>query len=592
MSTGRFSVVNRAWWIAATLACLLTFGWSESAGAQGALEIKAARERARQTGGFGTFRPTAVGLDETNAYWLAWLSAMVYPQNLALAVGKPENLLQESPGAFEKAFVQHVRHLFPEGTTFEFFSRTSPVGFNPEAMVVTTDRAVLVVFRGTDKLVNQADGVLGAIIAELGEWIITDANVLPLEAPPGNLAGKVHRGMKLSLDAVREPLGRYVTARGAKPVWIAGHSLGGGHAQLMAADLKARGADVRGLYLYNSPHPGDFAFAADLERRLGPGRIQRFEYLDDPIGMLPPESSVHRLTGGLAVPSPLGGFGKAGARNAFRKLEGPDAFVRDAPERVEGQVDRRDLSRSGLFSPAAICYHNPHWITAGLHPRLPADVRPRVPSPLRLHDLPGCGPLALRTGHTGMVFERQLVEDALTAAGEAAEAIRYDVEQLLQNATGQAIAPGKYRLRCLQGGGYLEVDASCVQSNGCKVHLARPDADRNRQLFDVVREGPSYRLRARVNGRSVDLDQESGRLQLWDSNFVGIVNANQKWLFYQVGDASRRQYVLLNGATVVGGDRRVIDAINAETTRDGGRVVAGRPRSNDATQVWVLEPVR
>lgn len=592
MSDGRSYVKKPSAWFSLALVFLLTLGWSESARAQGALEAKERAARARQTGGFATFDPTAAGLNETNAYWLAWLSAMIYPQNLAPAVGQPESILQTSPQAFESFFIQHVRHLFPEGTTFQFFSRTSPVGFNPEAMVVTTDRAVLVAFRGTDKLVNQADGALGAIIAETGEWVITDANALPLEAPPGSLSGKVHRGMKRSLDVVRDLVGRYVMTRTGKPVWLTGHSLGGGHAQLMAADLKARGADVRGLYLYNSPHPGDTAFAAALERQLGAGRIQRFEYLDDPIAMLPPQSSISRLTGGPRLPSPLGGFGRAGARNAFRKLEGPDAFVRNVPERVEGQLDRRDLSRSGIFSPLAICYHNPHWITAGLHGRLAADVKPRVPAPLSLNALPGCGPLALRTGQSGVVFERQLVDDTVAAVGETVEAIRYDVESLLENATGRAIAPGNYRVRCLQGGGYLEVDASCVRNNGCRVHLARPDADRSRQVFEVVREGPSYRIRARANGRSIDLDLESGRLQMWDSNVVGIVNANQKWLFYQVGDEARRQYVLLNGATVVGGDRRVIDAINSETTRDGGRISVGRPRSNDPTQVWILEPVQ
>jgi pimeloyl-ACP methyl ester carboxylesterase len=540
--------------------------------------------------GFSTFETTVVGLSETNAYWLAWLSAMVYPQNLAPAVKQTESVLQASPAAFQRAFRSHVENLFPEASTFRFFSATSREGFNPEAMVVTTDRAVIVVFRGTDKLITPTDGVLGAIVAELGEWIVTDANVLPLVAPPGGLGGRVHRGMKESLDVVRESLARHVLDQKGKPVWIAGHSLGGGHAQLMAADLKARGADVRGLYLYNSPHPGDVVFSDALDRQLGANRIQRFEYLDDPIAMLPAQISVSRLMGGVTLPSPLGGFGRVGVRNAFRKLEGSDAFLRNQPERLEGQVNRADLSRSGTFSPLAICYHNPHWITAGLHARLPAAVKALVPQPLSLANLPGCGPIAARTGRTGVVVERQLVNDAAEAAGEVLEAISYDVDALLQNATGQAVAPGRYRLRCLRGGGYLEVKASCVNNNGCGLHLARPDADRSRQVFEIVREGPSYRLRAHINGRSLDLDQDAGRLQIWDSNFVGILNANQKWLFYRVGSASGRNYVLLNGATIIGGDRRVVDAINSETTQEGGRVVAGRPRSNDATQVWVLEP--
>jgi len=596
----RDGVLGRSYLVlsaALVLAVSLSLLWSgraygDAAALAAAKAAKQRAQRANQTGGFSTFDPAATGLNETNAYWLAWLCAMVYPQNLAPAVGQQESLLQTSPAAFERAFRSHAEHFFPAGTTLRFFSRTSSEGFNPEVMVVTTDQAVLVIFRGTDKLITPTDGVLGAVIAEVGEWIVTDANVLPLDSPPGGLPGKVHRGMKESLDVVRESLARYVLAQTGKPVWLAGHSLGGGHAQLMAADLKARGADVRGLYLFNSPHPGDAAFAASLDRVIGANRIQRFEYLDDPVAMLPPQSSVSRLMGGLDFTSPLGGFGRAGRRNAFRKLEGADALQRNLPERAEGQLNRSDLSRSGVLSPLAMCYHNPHWITAGLYDRLPTSVKPRVPQPLSLNALPACGPIATRTGQTGVVVERQLVQDVAAAAGAALEAITYDVNALLQNATGQAVSPGRYRLRCLQGGEYLEVVASCVRSNGCGLQLARPDADRSRQVFEVVREGPSYRIRALVNGRSVDLDQDTGRLQLWDSNFVGIVNANQKWLFYQVGNASGRRYVLLNGATVLGGDRRVVDAINSETTRDGGRVVAGRPKSSDATQVWVIEPVR
>lgn len=74
----------------------------------------------------------------------------------------------------------------------------------------------------------------------------------------------------------------------------------------MAADLKARGADVRGLYLFNSPHPGDAAFSASLDRLMGASRIQRFEYLDDPdFGKNP---SYLALDFGPAESSSLGGF--------------------------------------------------------------------------------------------------------------------------------------------------------------------------------------------------------------------------------------------------------------------------------------------
>ncbi|MCA9545438.1 MAG: hypothetical protein KC613_13635 [Myxococcales bacterium] len=556
---------------------------------------KAAALKAAMAGAFGrSFEPDAADLNLVNAYWLAWLSAMIYPQNLApLVRGVSEDTLQRSPQRFEAAFKQVAEPHFGPQASYRFFSRTSGELYNPEAMVITTPAVVLVVFRGTDKLVTASDGILGALVAELGEWIVTDANVLPLRAVGDGLAGKAHRGMKESLDVVRGALRDHVLAQG-KPVWVAGHSLGAAHAQLMAGTLAAARAKVHGLYLYNGPHPGDRDFAAALDARLGKARIQRFEYLDDPIALLPPQTTVSVLLGGGRLPfaSPLGGFGRVGLRNVFRKLEGGGALLRGAPERQEGELDRRNLGRSGLFSPLAICYHNPHWITAGLYGQIPKAARGPLPQPLSLEGLPGCTPAAAETGRTGKPFEQQLVEDAAEAAGEAVAAVRYEVDALLANLDGHAIAPGTYRLRCVQGGRYLEVKPDCVRENGCGVQLGGEGRGNTRQRFQVLREGPSYRIKAAVNGRSLDMDRGSSKLQLWDGNPVGGVNANQKWLFYPVGAPADRRYVLLNGATVVGADRRVVDAINADTNKAGGRVTTGRPKGSDPTQVWVLEPTR
>jgi pimeloyl-ACP methyl ester carboxylesterase len=541
-----------------------------------------------------SFEPGAADLSLVNAYWLAWLSAMIYPQNLApLVRGVSEATLQRSPARFESAFAQVTEPSLGATAQYRFFSRTSRELYNPEAMVITTPTVVLVVFRGTDKLVTATDGLLGALVGELGEWIVTDANVLPLRAVGDGLAGRAHKGIKESLDVVRSDLRAHVVAQ-RKPVWVAGHSLGAAHAQLMAGTLAAAGVKVEGLYLFNGPHPGDADFAAALDARLGKARIQRFEYLDDPIALLPPQTSVSVLLGGprLRVPSPLGGFGRAGLRNVFRRLDGGGALLRGAPERQEGELDRKNLGRSGIFSPLAICYHNPHWIVAGLHRQIPKAARGSLPAPLSLEALPGCTPTAAQTGRTGKVIEQQLVEDAAEAAGEALAAVRYELESLFANLDGHAITPGTYRLRCLQGGRYLEVKPDCVQENGCGLQLGGEGRGNTRQRFQVLREGPSYRIKAATNGRSLDLDRASNRLQLWDGNPVGGLNANQKWLFYPVGAPADRRYVLLNGATLVRADRRVLDAINADTNKTGGRVTAGRPKASDPTQVWVLEPTR
>src|SRR5207237_6770529 len=44
---------------------------------------------------------------------------------------------------------------------------------------------------------------------------------------------------------------------------------------------------AQGLYIYESPHPGDQTFVNQLNNTLGKTHIQRFEFGDDPIPTLP-----------------------------------------------------------------------------------------------------------------------------------------------------------------------------------------------------------------------------------------------------------------------------------------------------------------
>ncbi|MBI3892979.1 MAG: lipase family protein, partial [Candidatus Wallbacteria bacterium] len=78
------------------------------------------------------------------------------------------------------------------------------------------------------------------------------------------------------------------TGRPAKPLWLAGHSLGGAVAELAADRLTAEKlGDVRFLYTYGKPAAGDGGYSAQLAARLQ-DKLYRIVNNDDLVPRLPP----------------------------------------------------------------------------------------------------------------------------------------------------------------------------------------------------------------------------------------------------------------------------------------------------------------
>lgn len=558
------------------------------------LKAKLAKRKISEKNCFSFFNEKAVGLNKTNAYLLSYLGLMIYPQNIDKEVGETERALQESPTLFELKYKEYTEHMF-DTPVYKFVSKTNKELYNPEAMCIATKKEILVVFRGTDRLVNKDNGLLGGLIYDWGEWIVTDANVQPLQNPAEGIRGKVHKGMKQSLDLASAQIVKFVMDNGGatKPVWISGHSLGGAHAQLMAGTLKKKGANVQGVFVYNSPHPGNPEYATALNTLIGKERIQRFEYLDDPIAMLPPQTTAMRLFTGMPnpFPSPVGGFGRAGVRNFYSKLDGANFFA-DQPERQEGEDNRTNLGRSGKFSPLAICFHNPHWICNASYLELPEATREKLPSPQSLTNCEGCVLDAVNTGKTGEPWDQELLNDVGEAAGDVVENISFNISNVFANFVGSAIPEGDYYIRCNKGKKYLDISGGCMNNNGCKAQLWDLGRSSSNNIFTVRKEGPSYRIKLRTNGKSLEVDGEErfkngGNVQIWDGNPVGAFNANQKWFFYKLNGGGGKCYLLVNAASF-----KVLDARNSQANQNGGEVRIKDAASNDQTQVWILEPVR
>lgn len=181
-----------------------------------------------------SFRAAAVEFEPVNAWWLAEAAMLAYADAPFIK------------GTLERAGLDEADfrlRLFTRGGT--------------QCLVLDGDAFVHVVFRGT-----QVDDFWASAVN-----VATDAQFILAADGAG---GRVHRGFLQALGKVWEELGAHLGALAAaapsRPVWFAGHSLGGALATL-AAERAARelGARVGGLYTFGSPRVGDKLFRARLD---------------------------------------------------------------------------------------------------------------------------------------------------------------------------------------------------------------------------------------------------------------------------------------------------------------------------------------
>lgn len=164
---------------------------------------------------------------------------------------------------------------------------------NTQAYVAQGEDAIVVAFRGSESPAS-LDG--------FKDWLLTNANNL-LILPEGRLGtdfvaagvgARFHRGFMQALADVWDPLFQAVQQAvddRERPLWIAGHSLGGALAQLAAWRFQRQFLTVHELVTFGAPMVGNDVAAAAFEREF-PGKIYRFIDRQDPVPLLPTMSLV------------------------------------------------------------------------------------------------------------------------------------------------------------------------------------------------------------------------------------------------------------------------------------------------------------
>ncbi len=365
---------------------------------------------ANEIGCMRHFKVNALGFDTVNAFLLAKFSEQLYPERLDLQLrmmkneGKlPSDLvsteeLKKHPQVdntnFKVAFQTRFEHYFynlqseNEKTSWHFLERShldttrllwkkAVHGYDPECMVIGTSKMILIVFRGTDDIIDN----------RFAEWLGTDFNILKFPSDSIFNFAKIHKGFWKSFELIRDDLLATIDSLhpAGKQIWLSGHSLGGAMAILTGFYLEKTGYDVQGIYSFGGPKAiGDKVFSDIANQYLGK-KIQRFEYSLDPVSIL--------WAPGYKPVGQRNWFDNAGKGNYKLHTDCQERYLFHRPfefrQRRLSSDDKKEASRinremlCGRFSrlPYRLYHHNTQWTVKAAYTLIPMDLRIELPTP-------------------------------------------------------------------------------------------------------------------------------------------------------------------------------------------------------------------
>ncbi len=558
------------------------------------------------------FTPSATGLDKTNAYLLMYLSAAVYadiitqfdePRTSIDNLKEIGTVLQKNENEFMKKFRKVMNPLLfnsvdltiNSNTVFFNVSATNNDGYDPEVMVINKADIIYVVWRGTDRVQNKT-GILN-LDYDMREWFQTDFNAFPkqLSSP---FVGKVHTGSWESMLKIASTVANKIEDFGGrtKKVWITGHSLGAGIAQLFANYLaKTKNIKAQGVYTFATPQFSDETFNADLIRTLGgENKLQRFDFIDDPISCF-----------AQIIPT----YKPVGQRNLFSSL---DNMITNTEERSALEIARIVAgvpfvitTITPLRSPVSggMCYHHQHWYLNAAYRQLSSTEKSKMPVPLDYNKIANNNCSAAdfaKAENTQNLFNTLVTEPLVLITNiindgiDAVADFSHDFTNYLDEFTSNPLPDnysGYYRIKNLHTGKYLSVAGRCNGRNGFGFMQWSGNGVGENAIFRIEKYelgglNFGYSLRLKNTNAVVDVDgwhvNDNIQLQTWSKNWPGT--PNQAWVFKKVGN-NAMHFVIQNKLS-----RKVMD-IRGDYTVNGKAVVQHGYVKNRAPQVWVLEKV-
>jgi hypothetical protein len=194
---------------------------------------------------FDNFDPAATDFRIGNALALMWMSQLAYE------TGKKET-------------IDTVKALWGLESATPFIRRKIglPSSFEAGGIIGEGRNAVILAFSGTDPVV--------------WETLAADFNILL--TPDKN----THSGFQAAADALQPEIRQAIerSRQSGRPLFIAGHSLGGALAALAAKFAVSEGAKPRAVYVFGMPRVGGQEFQAAYNKSLGPVTFRFVHGLD------------------------------------------------------------------------------------------------------------------------------------------------------------------------------------------------------------------------------------------------------------------------------------------------------------------------
>ena len=520
------------------------------------------------------------GNSKVNAYLLMMINHFMYPH---FTINKPEEdpavtTLHMNPQKFKEAFVDRVEHFFSAPTKtnltikkdvvtrmptgpltlqgnkdveFDFIAMSNNVGVDPEAMVISTPQYIIVAFRGTDRVANR-DPLVGKAIFDWGEWIQTDAYATKVSPPSafGFSRGKVHFGFNEAvmfkpgsvsfLDSLTNVLNRRGVSN--KKLWITGHSLGSAQATLAAAYLK-KGKNINPfcLYLYAAPHVGDSDFTNQLNNLFPGTTLQRFDFIDDPITVLPPYFL---------------GYQRAGIRNRYSKETGNGNYFFNTNENAGEKLN------------AFFCLHHTNWYARAAYFEL-IDHNPEMASKV---------PSAPPKPQNFCSFVDELIVDGQQSLGASLVGGSEHIEE------------GTYYIMNGKSLKYLAVPTGVTDQNGSVVEVDKPSGTNSqwkvRKVSGALVGG--YTIQLVKDSKYLDADlfnvnNDGCKVQLW-ARSISPDKRNQEWYVERLNNGRFRIKNVMNSAKLL--------HISSSSAGTNGANVTLNKNLNQRNQEWFFVKVQ
>jgi hypothetical protein len=356
------------------------------------------------------FDQNAIGYNPMNAFFLAKMNELMYPERLDLQLrwlqnGKkyPDSLrstnhLKQYPlvdnSNFRNAFEDRFKHYFVnpfdtahhDDTHFYFLEKfridtvrvagiKTIQGFDPEIVIIDHEDVILILFRGTDNVDNN----------RWAEWIGTDFNIKKSLTDTVLSNSKIHKGFWKSFELIKGDLLSVLKNLDAKDkkIWLSGHSLGGAMAIISGVYLKSLNYNVVNVYTFAAPRAiGDEKFC-EIGNTLLANKIHRFEYYLDPVSIL--WTSGYSAVGTRywfdnATKGNYQMYANCGERYFFRRpFEFRKSFWLSPEKREQARIHRESMSARLGKLPYQLFHHNTQWLVKSIYFTIPPEQRADLP---------------------------------------------------------------------------------------------------------------------------------------------------------------------------------------------------------------------